>query len=156
MLQHFLPIITQVGVQHKPANLKTRTSSLVHVNVVRDQVKMCNLPVLPQLKELISRLEPVHARLAREDSIAQRHPVYKCNEVQAEVAAQFLAVMRHYLESLCSDLRSYSITNVQSDNDRVSILLKDSFIDSFQTRDQPFVKQFVDTQLFSVLSDFRL
>ncbi|XP_027093995.2 uncharacterized protein [Coffea arabica] len=150
------PVPFIVGVQHKPVNLKTRTSSLVHVNVVKDQVKMCNLPVLPRHKELISKLEPVHARLSGEDSIAQRHPVYKCNEVQAEVAAQFLAVMRHYLESLCSDLRSYSITNVQSNNDRVSILLKDSFIDSFQSRDQPFIKQFVDTQLFSVLSDSRL
>ncbi|KAL3517750.1 hypothetical protein ACH5RR_020339 [Cinchona calisaya] len=150
------PVPFIVGVQHKPANLKTRTSSLVHVNVVKDQVKMCNLPVLPQRKELLSKLEPIHAILSCEDSIAQKHPVHKCNEVQAEAAAQFLEVIRQYLESLCSDLRTYSITNVQSDNDRVSILLKDSFIESFQSRDKPFVKLFVDTQLFSVLSDSRL
>lgn len=43
---------------------------------------MCNLPVLPRSKELISKLEPIHARLSCEDLIAQRHPVYKCNEVQ--------------------------------------------------------------------------
>lgn len=92
--------------------------------------------------------------------------------MQAEAAEQFLAVMRRYLESLCSDLMSHTITNVQSNNDRVrsltlhfnacnshtfnlyyvciwnnsvlpfqvSMLLKDSFIDSFADRDQPFVK----------------
>lgn len=40
--------------------------------------------------------------------------------LQAEAAWQFLNVMRSYLESLCSDLRSHTITNVQSNNDRVS------------------------------------
>jgi hypothetical protein len=63
--------------------------------------------------------------------------------LQAEAAWQFLNVMRSYLESLCSDLPSHTITNVQSNNDRVSLLLKDSFIDSFPSKDRPFVKVFV-------------
>lgn len=37
---------------------------------------------------------------------------------QADAAIKFLKIMRHYLESICSDLRSHTITNVQS-NDRV-------------------------------------
>lgn len=89
--------------------------------------------------------------------------------MQTEAAAQFLNVMGHYLESLCSDLRSHAITSVQSNNDRVcsmnqlsidwkflrmyvletnfspfvsqvSILMKDSFISSFPIRDRAFVK----------------
>ncbi|EYU46382.1 hypothetical protein MIMGU_mgv1a002219mg [Erythranthe guttata] len=118
-------------------------------------VKTCNLPQLPRHKELMSELRPSHAVLSREESISQK-PVYKCNKVQAEAAGEFLAVMRRYLESLCSDLWSHTITSVESNNDRVSILLKDSFIDSFPARDQPFVKLFVETQLFTVLSDSRL
>lgn len=39
--------------------------------------------------------------------------------VQAEAAVRFLTVMMNYLESLCSDLRSHTITSVQSNNDRV-------------------------------------
>nr|GMD18692.1 uncharacterized protein LOC109173826 [Ipomoea batatas] len=120
------------------------------------QAKPCHLPLLPGFKELVSELHPIHVRLAREDLVAQRHPVYRCNEVQTEAAAQFLNVMGHYLESLCSDLRSHAITSVQSNNDRVSILMKDSFISSFPIRDRAFVKSFIDTQLFSVLSDARL
>ncbi|XP_059626112.1 uncharacterized protein LOC132269098 isoform X2 [Cornus florida] len=144
------PVPFIVGIQHKPADLKTKASNRVHVNVVKDQVKMCLLPALPRHKELISELGPIHARLSSENSTAKKRPVYRCNEVQAEAAAQFLTVMRHYLESLCSDLRSHTITSVQSNNDRVSLLFKDSFIDSFPRKDRPFIK------LFSVLSDSRL
>ncbi|KAG6719202.1 hypothetical protein I3842_04G190100 [Carya illinoinensis] len=150
------PVPYIVGVQHIHTDLKMKTSNLVHVNVLNDQVKTCYLPILPRHKELVSQLGPIHARLSHESSIAKRHPVYRCNEVQAEAAAEFLNVMRRYLESLCSDLRSYTITSVQSNNDRVSLLLKDSFIDSFLGRDRPFIKLFVDTQLFTVLSDSHL
>ncbi|ESW34620.1 hypothetical protein PHAVU_001G167000 [Phaseolus vulgaris] len=150
------PVPYIVGIQHKPVDLNMRTTNLVLVNILKDQVAMCPLPKLPQHKELLSRLSPIHARLSNERSIARKHPVHRCNEVQAEASTQFLNIMWHYLESLCSDLKSHTITSVQSNNDRVSLLLKDSFIDSFPARDQPFIKLFVDTQLFTVLSDTRL
>ncbi|KAH7836510.1 hypothetical protein Vadar_002237 [Vaccinium darrowii] len=150
------PVPFIVGVQHKPADWKMRTSNLVLINLVKDQVKTCSIPALPRHEELISELRPIHTKLSCQKDIASRHPVFKCNEVQAEAAAQFLTVIRHYLESLCSDLRSHTITSVQSTDDRVSLLLKDSFVDSFPSKDQPFIKLFVDTQLFTVLSDSRL
>ncbi|PPS00969.1 hypothetical protein GOBAR_AA19701 [Gossypium barbadense] len=151
------PVPFLVGVQDKPADLKMKsTSNLVQVNLPKKQVKTCYVPQLPQRKELVSELGPIHSTLAFEGSIAKKHPTYRCNEVQAEAAIQFLAIMRDYLESLCANLRSHTITSVQSDQDRVSLLLKDSFIDSFPIKDRPFIKLFVDTQLFTVLSDSRL
>eukprot|EP00268_Persea_americana_P039413 TRINITY_DN389_c1_g1_i4.p1 TRINITY_DN389_c1_g1~~TRINITY_DN389_c1_g1_i4.p1 ORF type:complete len:803 (+),score=145.03 TRINITY_DN389_c1_g1_i4:716-3124(+) len=150
------PVPFIAGIQNKPANLKVKASSLVCVNVNKDEVKMPSLPQLPRYRELVRELGPIHARLSCEKSVATRHPVYKCNEVQAEAAAHFLSVTRCYLESLCSNFRSHTITSVQSNNDRVSLLLKDSFVDSFPSRDRPFIKLFVETQLFSVLSDSRL
>ncbi|RLN38599.1 hypothetical protein C2845_PM01G02930 [Panicum miliaceum] len=145
------PVPFIAGVQHKPPDIKMKGSTLVRINV-----KSCPLPQLPRYKELVSDLGPFHSRLSCENALAKRHPIYKCNEVQAEAAWQFLNVMRSYLESFCSDLRLHTITNVQSNNDRVSLLLKDSFIDSFPSMDRPFVKLFVETQMFSVLSDSRL
>ena len=41
------------------------------------------------------------------------------NVLQAEAATKFLGVMRDYMESLCSDLHSHTITSVQSNSDRV-------------------------------------
>ncbi|XP_027353327.1 uncharacterized protein LOC113863806 [Abrus precatorius] len=150
------PVPYIVGIQQAPDDLNRKTTNLVLVNILTNQVKMCQLPRLPQQKELVSQLSPIHARLSRESSIARKHPIHRCNEVQAEAATQFLNIMWHYLESLCANLKSHTITSVQSNNDRVSLLFKDSFIDSFPSRDQAFVKLFVDTQLFTALSDSRL
>ncbi|ONH93105.1 hypothetical protein PRUPE_8G213500 [Prunus persica] len=150
------PVPFIIGIQQIPADLKRKAWDPVQVNVQKDQVKMCHLPTLPRHKDLASELGPIHARLSREGSFAKKHPVYRCNEVQVEAAGQFLDVMKNYLESLCSELRSYTITSVQSNNDRVSLLLKDSFIDSFPSKDRSFIKLFVDTQMFTVLSDSRL
>ncbi|KAL3647681.1 hypothetical protein CASFOL_008649 [Castilleja foliolosa] len=157
-MQDFLdaPVPFIVGLQHKPDDLKMKASYLVQVNVDKNQVKSRDLPQLPRSKELISELKSIHASLSCDDYTSQKHPVYKCDDLQAKAAKQFLVVMRRYMESLCSDLRSHTITSVQSNNDRVSILLKDSFIDSFPVPDQNFVKLFVETQLFTVLSDSRL
>lgn len=149
------PVPYIVGIKNKPADLKIKTSNLVLVNLAKDQVKMCSLPLLPRRKELYAELRPFHTALTGQSRMAEKHPVYKCNEEQAEAATCFLDVMKRYMESLCGDLRSYTITSV-SNNDRVSLLLKDSFIDSFSSRDRPFIKLFVDTQMFSVLSDSRL
>ncbi|XP_022991951.1 uncharacterized protein LOC111488447 isoform X1 [Cucurbita maxima] len=150
------PVPFIVGTLNRPTDVKMKTSNLVIVDVLKDQVKTCTLPTLPRHRELVSELGPVHAKLANKSSIAKKHPVYRCNESQTAYAAQFLKVMRQYMESLCSNLRSHTITSVQSNNDRVSLLLKDSFIDSFSSKDRPFIKLLVDTQLFSVLSDSRL
>ena len=42
--------------------------------------------------------------------------------MQVEAAKGFLSVLRGYLDSLCSNLRSHTITNVQSNDDKVGTL----------------------------------
>ncbi|KAH8959275.1 hypothetical protein BDL97_06G070700 [Sphagnum fallax] len=147
------PVPFIVGVQHKTAEVRSKSSNLIRVNVYKDKVTMSSMPQLPRQKELMSALEPYHAKLAAEKASAKRHPVHQCNGAQISAVEGFLAVLRSYLESLCTNLRSHTITNVQSNNDKVSLLLKDSFIDSFPPRDQPFIKLFADTQLFAVYTD---
>ncbi|KAI3449836.1 hypothetical protein Pfo_006501 [Paulownia fortunei] len=85
--------LLRVGLQHKLADIKMKTSYLVQVNVVKDQVKTCDLPLLPQRKELILELRPIHTALSCEDSISEKHPVYKCNEVQLFVETQLFTVL---------------------------------------------------------------
>jgi len=142
-----------VGIQNKTLEVRTKSAHLVRVNVYKDKVKMSSIPPLPRQKELMAELEPYHSKLVAENVSARRHPVHQTNEAQANAVIGFLGVIYRYLESLCHNLRSHTITNVQSNNDKVSLLLKDSFIDSFPSRDQPFIKLFADTQLFAVYTD---
>ncbi|KAI3829795.1 hypothetical protein L1987_03923 [Smallanthus sonchifolius] len=149
------PVPFVVGILHKPVN-KMKSNNLVHVNLADNQVEMSSLPLLPKHKELMNKLAPLHARLSSDKTAAKKHPVYSCNIWQIDAATQFLAAMRQHLESLCSNLSNHTITSVQCDNDRVSLLIKESYIDSFPYRDRQFIREFVDTQMFTVLSDTRL
>lgn len=147
------PVPYIVGVKHKSSAVRAKSSSVVLVNAQRDKVTMPYTPQLPHLRELISALEPYHSKLSAEVDFAKRHPVHMYNDAQSHAAEGFLAVLRSYLESLCGNLRSHTITNVQSNDDKVSLLLKESFVEDFQQKDHPFMKLFVDTQLFAVHTD---
>jgi dDENN domain len=63
--------------------------------------------------------------------------------------------MHSYVSGLLSDIDRHTITDVQN-SERVSLLLKDSFIESFAPQERPFVRLFVETQLFAEYIDSRL
>ena len=63
-----------------------------------------------------------------------------------------LQALQDYLSSICSELQSYTIADVQTP-DRVAVLLEDSYIESFPSRDRAFVRQFTKTTMFSVYCD---
>nr|XP_043618804.1 uncharacterized protein LOC122590688 [Erigeron canadensis] len=150
------PVPFVVGVKYKTAEIQSKLANVIFVDVNKNQVKSSSIPQLPRYKELFAALSLYHAQLVGESYLGKRRPVYDCTEVQVEAAKGFLRVLRSYLDSLCSNLRSHTITNVQSNDDKVSLLLKESFIDSFPSRDRPFMKLFVETQLFSVHTDLVL
>ncbi|KAG5105683.1 hypothetical protein JHK82_042653 [Glycine max] len=162
-----------VGIKNKTNEVQSKlTNNVILIDANRNQVKSSTVPQLPRQKELMSSLRPYHETLVGESYLGRRRPVYECTEVQTEAAKGFLSVLRSYLDSLCYNIRSHTITNVQSNDDKVSLLLKESFIDSFPYRDRPFMKVlllmrispllscakqlFVDTQLFSVHTDIVL
>ncbi|XP_058758575.1 uncharacterized protein LOC131631818 [Vicia villosa] len=150
------PVPYIVGVRHKTNEVQSKLTNVILVDANRNQVKSPSLPQLPRQKELMSSLRPYHATLVGESYLGRRRPVYECTEMQVEAAKGFLSVLRSYLDSLCYNIRSHTITNVQSNDDKVSLLLRESFIDSFPYREQSFMKLFVDTQLFSVHTDLVL
>ncbi|KAF5776155.1 putative cDENN domain, uDENN domain, tripartite DENN domain-containing protein [Helianthus annuus] len=150
------PVPFIVGVKSKTAEVQSKSGNVIYVDVNKNQVKSSSIPHFPQYKELYAALTPYHAQLVGESYLGKKRPVYECTDVQVEAAKGFLRVLRSYLDSLCSNLRSHTITNVQSNDDKVSLLLKESFIESFPSRDRPFMKVFVDTQLFSVHTDLVL
>ncbi|XP_030448297.1 uncharacterized protein LOC115671009 isoform X1 [Syzygium oleosum] len=150
------PVPYIVGIKNKTSEVQSKIANVILVDANKNQVKSPSIPQLPKHKELFSSLSPYHAKLVGESFLGRKRPMYECTDVQIEAAKGFLAELRSYLDSLCSNLRSHTITNVQSNDDKVSLLLKESFIDSFPYRDRPFMKLFVDTQLFSVHTDLVL
>ncbi|KAK1408540.1 hypothetical protein QVD17_40402 [Tagetes erecta] len=150
------PVPYIVGVKHKTVEVQSKIANVIFVDANKNQVKSSSLPHLPRQRELFTALSPYHSQLVGESYLWKRRQVFDCSEVQIEAAKGFLRVIKTYLDSLCSNLRSHTITNVQSNDDKVSLLLKESFIDSFPSRDRPFMKLFVETQLFSVHTDLVL
>lgn len=150
------PVPYIVGVKNKTSEVQLKLANVILVDANKNQIKTSTIPQLPQHRELFACLSPYHAKLVGESYLGRKRPVHECTDVQIEAAKGFLVVLRSYLDSLCSNMRSHTITNVQSNNDKVSLLLKESFIDSFPSRDRPFMKLFVDTQLFTVHTDLVL
>ncbi|XP_057968260.1 uncharacterized protein LOC131157859 isoform X2 [Malania oleifera] len=134
------PVPYIVGVKNKTTEVQSKLTNVILVDANKNQVKSPALPQLPQQKELFLSLSPYHAKLVGESYLGRKRPIYECTNVQIDAAKDFLAVLRSYLDSLCSNLRSHTITNVQSNDDKVSLLLKESFIESFPSRDRPFMK----------------
>ncbi|KAL2533250.1 DENN (AEX-3) domain-containing protein [Abeliophyllum distichum] len=150
------PVPYIVGVKTKTTEVQSKLANVTLVDANKNQVKSPTIPQLPRHRELYSLLSPYHAKLVGESYLGKKRPVYECTDEQVEAAKGFIGVLRSYLDSLCFNLRSHTITNVQSNDDKVSLLLKESFIESFPSRDRPFMKLFGDTQLFSVHTDFVL
>ncbi|XP_047334311.1 uncharacterized protein LOC124938003 [Impatiens glandulifera] len=147
------PVPYIVGVKNKTMEVQSKLTNVILVDANKNQVKSSAIPNLPYQKELYSSLSPYHAKLVGESFLGKKRPIHGCTDVQVEAAKGFLGVLRTYLDNLCSNLRSHTITNVQSNDDKVSLLLKESFIESFSYKDRPFMRLLVDTQLFSVHTD---
>ncbi|XVF48910.1 hypothetical protein PTKIN_Ptkin03bG0226000 [Pterospermum kingtungense] len=150
------PVPYIVGVKNKTSEVQSRLANVILVDANKNQIKASAMPQLPRQRELFACLSPYHAKLVGESYLGRKRPVHECTDEQIEAAKGLLSVLRSYLDSLSSNMRSHTITNVQSNNDKISLLLKESFIDSFPSRDRPFMKLFVDTQLFSVHTDLVL
>ena len=69
-------------------------------------------------------------------------------------AREFLNAWRAYLNSLVASIRYHSITDVNEGGEgKVTILLKDSFLATFQGQDRSFMRAFAETQMFSTYCD---
>ncbi|KAL4335426.1 hypothetical protein GQ457_07G045720 [Hibiscus cannabinus] len=117
------PVPYIVGVKNKTSEVQSKLANVILVDANKNQIKASTVPQLPQHKELFACLSPYHAKLVGESYLGRKRPVYECTNVQIEAAKGFLSVLRSYVDSLCSNMRSHTITNVQSNNDKVCVLL---------------------------------
>jgi hypothetical protein len=146
------PVPFILGVQYKTHEVVSKCHGLMRVNVYKDVVKNCAVPVLPGAKKLAAALAPHYARLRAAADAAAYRPVYSIEPEEAAAAGTCLELASEHLAAMCGDLRLYTITNVGMEK-RTGFLFKDGYLDSFPQRDRPFMRAFADTQMFSVWSD---
>jgi hypothetical protein len=153
------PVPFVVGVLFKTQEVRARCGGLVRVNIYKNRVKNANsLPALPNAATLAEALAGPHALLQRlgKEREAGARPVHVVSEAQIVAAQSFSSTLQRYLQRLVADLKGYTITDVSEgsgEQQRVSVLLKDSFLDSFPPRDRVFMRQFAETQMFAVYCD---
>ena len=156
------PVPFVLGVQRKTSEARRATSGLVRVNAYKDSVRVRGgvLPPLPGFKRLAETLRPLHRAVRdaarRAELRAGRGPVARPSEAARGAARAFADAWRAYLGELLNPetLRGCAITDVNDRNERVSILLKESFVDSFAAKDgRSFVRQLAETQMFETYAD---
>ncbi|RZB71920.1 DENN domain-containing protein 5B isoform D [Glycine soja] len=123
------PVPYVVGIKNKTSEVQSKFTNVILVDADRNLVKSPTVPQLPRQKELVSSLRPYHETLVGESYLGRKRPVYECTEVQIEAAKGFLSVLRSYLDSLCCNIRSHTITNVQSNDDKQSEIVSNNHLD---------------------------
>lgn len=152
------PVPFIFGILSKTRDIRSRCSNLVRVSAYKDSIKFSGgLPRLPGATQLALSLYETHSAI-RQLGVYERsdcRPVYQISEEEAMQAKVFAEGIRHHLMSLTADMAGYMITDVStsSDSHRCSILLKESFVESFDQRDREFMREFVETQMFTSYCD---
>ena len=153
------PVPFVIGIQRKTSEVRRLCQELTRVNVYKDEVKLGGgpQPQLPRLKELAGVLRPLHdaAREAARSG-SYRGPVAEPSERARTAARAFLEAWREYLRALVANLRAYAITEVSAAGEKTSILLKDTWVDSFSKADRAFMRAFGETQMFDWYADVQL
>ncbi|GMH45903.1 hypothetical protein BSKO_13866 [Bryopsis sp. KO-2023] len=147
------PVPFAVGLQHKTPEIAHRCGDLVRVNLYKDRIK--NAPqasMLPNYRQLVADLTPWHKKL-QQSSTYTRRPMHVPTSTEYYAVEGILQVFGEYLSKLVGDLRRHTITEVGTNGERVCLLLEDSLVESFPQKDWPFMRSFVETQMFSSHSD---
>lgn len=154
------PVPFVFGLLTKTKEIRTKANSLIRVNAYKDNIKnAAHLPKLPDGTKLALSLYDIHDKIRRLgiEYGSDAHPLYEISSEEEKLAAAFASTIRHHLMSLTSEMAGYMITDVSApsgSSDRCSILLKESFIESFRNnKDREFMAQFVETQMFDMYTD---
>uniref|UniRef100_A0A1D2AA03 UDENN domain-containing protein n=2 Tax=Auxenochlorella protothecoides TaxID=3075 RepID=A0A1D2AA03_AUXPR len=150
------PVPFVAGIQYKTPEVWARCGALVRVNVYKDRVSNAGrLAPLPSRATLAEALAGTYAELSAlgRTPAARARPAHQVSDAQAALAGVFLSTVQTYLRSLVSDLRAYTITDVSASQERTSILLRESFIESVPAKDRAFMTAFSETQMFAVYTD---
>lgn len=129
-----------------------RCQGLLRVNVYKDAIKNASFASMPNSRQLAASLAPYHSALCDAAALAVERPVHVITPDEEDAAQGFLCVMHDYLSKMCGDLRLHTIVNVGMSK-RTGIFMKESLLESLPAKDRPFIKAFMETQMFAAYAD---
>eukprot|EP01026_Neomeris_dumetosa_P023669 TRINITY_DN2000_c1_g1_i4.p1 TRINITY_DN2000_c1_g1~~TRINITY_DN2000_c1_g1_i4.p1 ORF type:complete len:644 (-),score=64.77 TRINITY_DN2000_c1_g1_i4:449-2380(-) len=152
------PVPFLVGMQYKREEIRSKSGFLTRVNVYKDKVSCSQyIPHLPGRKALMAELEPIHSTIrcvgGDGGGGGEKQPLYNVSDEGKVLVDRFIRVINKYLMNYFATLPQHTITDTTS-GERVSLLLTDSYINSFPLKDRHFAADFVGTQMFQGYSDF--
>jgi hypothetical protein len=154
------PVPFVIGMLTKTWDIRAKCGNLVRVNAYKDDVKNAHFPKLPNAHRLIKSLEEPHSKIRRLGMQygADAQPIYEISPEERDLATSFASTVRHHLMSLTSDMAGYMITDVgqggSSTNQACSVLMRETFVESFDDGHKPFVDEWTQTQLFDAYADW--
>ena len=111
-------------------------------------------------KQEFSRTDSMNSDI--EDALSSRpYNPYSISVADDGLCSQFCAIVNNHLLAIARRAATYTITDIREDNQRVSVLLEESFVNSYSNPDvskkvgkrdaqlnASFVQNFINTQIF--------
>lgn len=185
------PVPFIAGIQHKTDTVREKSADLIRINVYKNKINYNPTPLrgseadankvllLPKYEHLAATISS-HYEILAKGSVRGPAPVFRITPQERKHAEAIIALVNRHLVGLCSNILHHSITHVNEKNERVSVLLKESFIGSFidgehhmgantskglggmpsgfvaggvGVNEREFMESFVDTQMFNAYCD---
>lgn len=142
-----------IGIQHKTPEIALKCKDKVRVNLYKDKIKNAPLPsVLPNYKQLHHDLSEWYKKMQGSKKY-DRRPTHMVTPQEQYAVEGFYKILNTYLTNTMTNVERHMITDVGTDGKRISVLYQESYLESFSAHDQPFLKSFMDTQIFHAYVD---
>eukprot|EP01113_Clastostelium_recurvatum_P009386 TRINITY_DN14519_c0_g1_i2.p1 TRINITY_DN14519_c0_g1~~TRINITY_DN14519_c0_g1_i2.p1 ORF type:complete len:609 (-),score=165.40 TRINITY_DN14519_c0_g1_i2:42-1868(-) len=156
MLESPVPFL--IGVTTLPPKGEIPPDVII-VDVKEDRV-YCKegLPrlAIPRHKELESKFRPLHIDLIRELSPDVRPIPYVTSPAVLQMVEGLAGVIQTHLTAIFADFHKHCIRDLTDSSSPITVFIKESFLAQTPKQDQPWLKEFFQTQTFFAFSDKKL
>ena len=147
------PVPFAAGLSTKTPAAAAAAAGAVRINLYKGAVALpAPLPALPGRAALVAAAAPHHANLVA--AAPRPCPLPPPSPTVTDATLALLAAVRAHIEAHVVDgLASASLTEVDTNGDRVTVLLRDAWLATREGKDAPFAGALVETQAFAEYSD---
>ena len=154
-LHEFLeaPVPFVLGITSPPKHPLAKDRFLLNIDQNKVFVKDA-VPPLPASKEFKKALKNFQRDLGL--LYSRKKIAYDATEAQMRVGDALRIASESFFSNLFAGFRKYCLSDRTDSDNPITIFLKDSFLADVPKKDRPFMKDFLETQIFNAYCDTRL